>query len=58
MNVAAQTLDGWYVLHDLRTMDWASWKLISKEERQAAVDDPERKDYRQLRCSPESGPGR
>jgi hydrogen peroxide-dependent heme synthase len=39
MNVAAQTLDGWYVLHDLRTMDWASWKLISKEERQAAVDE-------------------
>ena len=39
MNEAAQTLDGWYVLHDLRTMDWASWKLISKEERQAAVDE-------------------
>ncbi len=39
MNEAAQTLDGWYVLHDFRTMDWASWKLISKEERQAAVDE-------------------
>lgn len=39
MNEAAITLDGWYVLHDLRTMDWASWKLISKEERQAAVDE-------------------
>ena len=36
---AAKTLDGWYVLHDLRSMDWASWKLISKEERQAAVDE-------------------
>jgi hydrogen peroxide-dependent heme synthase len=36
---AAQTLDGWYVLHDLRSMDWASWKLVSKEERQAAVDE-------------------
>ncbi len=36
---AAQTLDGWYVLHDLRTMDWASWKLISPEERQVAVDE-------------------
>ncbi len=37
MNEAAITLDGWYVLHDFRTMDWPSWKLISKEERQAAV---------------------
>lgn len=36
---AAQTLDGWYVLHDFRTMDWTSWKLISKEERQHAVDE-------------------
>ncbi|PIC71103.1 heme-dependent peroxidase [Sporosarcina sp. P18a] len=39
MNEAAITLDGWYVLHDFRTMDWASWKLISKEERQAAVNE-------------------
>ena len=39
MNEAAITLDGWYVLHDLRSMDWASWKLVSKEERQAAVDE-------------------
>ncbi|WOV87940.1 heme-dependent peroxidase [Sporosarcina oncorhynchi] len=39
MNEAAITLDGWYVLHDLRTMDWASWKIISKEERQAATDE-------------------
>lgn len=39
MNEAAQTLDGWYVLHDLRSMDWASWKLLSKEVRQAAVDE-------------------
>lgn len=36
---AAQTLDGWYVLHDLRTMDWASWKLISPEQRQVAVNE-------------------
>ena len=39
MNEAAITLDGWYVLHDFRTMDWPSWKLISKEERQAAVNE-------------------
>lgn len=36
---AAQTLDGWYVLHDFRAMDWTSWKLVSKEERKAAVDE-------------------
>lgn len=39
MNEAAITLDGWYVLHDLRSMDWTSWKLISKEERQVAIEE-------------------
>lgn len=39
MNEAAITLDGWYVLHDLRTIDWTSWKMISKEERQEAVNE-------------------
>lgn len=39
MNEAAITLDGWYVLHDLRTIDWASWKLISKEERQTIIEE-------------------
>ncbi|GAX88515.1 hydrogen peroxide-dependent heme synthase [Effusibacillus lacus] len=33
------TLDGWYVLHDYRTVDWASWKALPREERQAAVDE-------------------
>lgn len=39
MNEAAVTLDGWYVLHDLRSIDWASWKLISSEERQAIIEE-------------------
>lgn len=39
MNEAAVTLDGWYALHDLRTMDWTSWKAISNEERKAVVDE-------------------
>ena len=39
MNEAAITLDGWYALHDFRSIDWASWKLVSSEERQAAVDE-------------------
>ncbi|MBD8070062.1 hydrogen peroxide-dependent heme synthase [Bacillus sp. PS06] len=37
MSEAAQTLDGWYCLHDFRTMDWTLWKSISSEERQVAI---------------------
>lgn len=33
----AQTLDGWYSLHDLRAMDWAAWKMLTNDERQAAL---------------------
>lgn len=36
-NEAAKTLDGWYALHDFRTMDWASWKLLSSDERQSII---------------------
>ena len=36
---AAQTLDGWYVLHDFRSMDWTSWKQVSAEERTAATNE-------------------
>ncbi|TWT03476.1 hydrogen peroxide-dependent heme synthase [Planomicrobium sp. CPCC 101079] len=39
MNEAAITLDGWYVLHDFRSMDWVSWKMLSDEERQFAIDE-------------------
>ncbi|TLS36665.1 hydrogen peroxide-dependent heme synthase [Pseudalkalibacillus caeni] len=37
MNEAAITLDGWYCLHDFRTMDWASWKMVSSDEREEAT---------------------
>lgn len=37
LNEAAQTLDGWYTLHDFRTVDWASWKLLPSEERNQAI---------------------
>lgn len=37
MSEAAQTLDGWYSLHDLRAMNWAAWKELSSDERQAAI---------------------
>ena len=39
MNEAAITLDGWYVLHDFRSIDWASWKLVNEEERKAATEE-------------------
>src|SRR5699024_2067111 len=34
---AVKTFDGWYSLHDLRTVDWVSWKMASEEERQDAI---------------------
>lgn len=34
---AVETMDGWYVLHDLRKVDWAKWKNASEEERNAAL---------------------
>lgn len=37
MSEAAETLDGWYCLHDFRTIDWAAWKMLSSDERQAAI---------------------
>lgn len=36
-NEAAKTLDGWYALHDFRTMDWTSWKLLTSDERQSII---------------------
>lgn len=39
MNEAAITLDGWYVLHDFRSMDWVTWKMLTEEERQFAIDE-------------------
>lgn len=37
MSEAAQTLEGWYCLHDFRKMDWVSWKAISSDEREFAI---------------------
>ncbi|MCC3374623.1 hydrogen peroxide-dependent heme synthase [Cohnella sp. REN36] len=36
MSEAAQTLDGWYALHDFRTIDWTAWKEATEAEREAA----------------------
>jgi hydrogen peroxide-dependent heme synthase len=32
-----ETLEGWYVLHDFRRVDWARWKALPEDERAAAV---------------------
>jgi hydrogen peroxide-dependent heme synthase len=37
MSEAAQTLDGWYCLHDFRSIDWVTWKMLTSDERQAAI---------------------
>ncbi|WP_338450277.1 hydrogen peroxide-dependent heme synthase [Niallia oryzisoli] len=39
MSQAAKTLDGWYCLHDFRTMDWTTWKMLPSEERDAAIQE-------------------
>ncbi|PLT30253.1 hydrogen peroxide-dependent heme synthase [Peribacillus deserti] len=39
MSEAAQTLDGWYCLHDFRTVDWTTWKMLPETERQEAVNE-------------------
>ncbi len=39
MSDAVQTLEGWYALHDFRTIDWTAWKAASPEERAKAEDE-------------------
>jgi peroxiredoxin len=39
MSEAAQTLDGWYALHDFRHIDWTAWKSMTPQEQQRAEDD-------------------
>jgi chlorite dismutase len=34
-----QTDEGWYVLHDLRTIDWDAWREAYEGERERALDD-------------------
>ncbi|MRG86251.1 hydrogen peroxide-dependent heme synthase [Salinibacillus xinjiangensis] len=37
MSEAVETLDGWYCLHDFRTINWAAWKEASATERELAL---------------------
>ena len=37
MSEPPQTDEGWYVLHDLRTVDWNNWRAAPDHERERAV---------------------
>lgn len=37
MSEAAKTLEGWYCLHDFRSIDWTLWKTLSSGERESAL---------------------
>ncbi|WP_434749548.1 hydrogen peroxide-dependent heme synthase [Paenibacillus amylolyticus] len=39
MNEATSTLEGWYALHDFRSMNWTAWKAADDEERAVALDE-------------------
>jgi chlorite dismutase len=39
MSEAAKTLDGWYSLHEFRSMNWTAWKSLSSEERHMAISE-------------------
>ncbi|CAM3426198.1 hydrogen peroxide-dependent heme synthase [Marinicrinis lubricantis] len=38
-NEAAQTLDGWYALHDFRYIDWNAWKQADDGHKKEALQD-------------------
>ena len=37
MSEAVQTVEGWYALHDFRTLDWTAWNAAPAEEKERAV---------------------
>lgn len=39
MNEAALTLEGWYALHDFRSINWTAWKAADDEERAGALEE-------------------
>ena len=36
---AVKTHDGWYCLHDFRTINWAKWRILSSEKRSQLTND-------------------
>lgn len=39
MSEAAQTLEGWYALHDFRIIDWTAWQAADEQTRQLAQEE-------------------
>ncbi|HET7628657.1 MAG TPA: hydrogen peroxide-dependent heme synthase [Bacillales bacterium] len=39
MNEAAQTIEGWYCLHDFRSIDWTRWKQLSSDDRERITNE-------------------
>ncbi|EXX87816.1 heme peroxidase [Paenibacillus darwinianus] len=39
MSEVAQTLEGWFALHDFRTIDWSAWRHAEESERRQAADE-------------------
>lgn len=55
-NEAAQTIEGWYALHDFRTIDWSQWKSLSVQERNQLLDELTSM-YQQWKKTEEEGKG-
>src|SRR5699024_12820889 len=39
MAEAVETMDGWFVLHDLRTIDWQKWQELTATEKESIFQD-------------------
>ncbi len=39
MSEVAVTLEGWFALHDFRSLDWSAWRNASHEDRRAAQEE-------------------
>ncbi|HEX6988615.1 MAG TPA: hydrogen peroxide-dependent heme synthase [Bacillota bacterium] len=59
MNRAPETLEGWWLLHDFRRLDWARWKTLSPNERASAAAEAAEffTSAAEVRDAPEGGSG-
>lgn len=39
MEKTVETFDGWYALHDFRTINWEKWQQATESDRQSALDE-------------------
>ena len=55
MGQAPETIEGWYVLHDIRKIDWPAWRSMLPEEREQAVEEATRLFQQYEKLPPEAG---